>query len=152
MALVIDIADAVAAELAGGTFSEEFTPQRQVLPDFELADLAGLKVTVVPKGVETAGASRSLCQSDVQIDVGVQKKVGTDLDGEVAALCGLVEEIADFLKRRPLAEATTAAWVSAEQHALADQIAADKHLASKAAAQGKGLGIKLVKLSPGGTA
>jgi len=42
--------------------------------------------------------------------------------------------------------------VSAEQHPLADQIAADKHLASKAATAGKGLGIKLVKLSPGGTA
>jgi len=42
--------------------------------------------------------------------------------------------------------------VSAEQHPLADQIAADKHLASKAATAGKGLGVKLVKLSPGGTA
>ena len=45
----------------------------------------------------------------------------------------------------------TADGVTVQQHALADQIAADKHLASKAATQGKGLGIKLVKLSPGGT-
>ncbi len=42
--------------------------------------------------------------------------------------------------------------VSAEQHSLSDQTAADKHLAGKAAVAGKGLGIKLVKLSPGGTA
>jgi len=42
--------------------------------------------------------------------------------------------------------------VTIQQHPLADQIAADKHLASKAAAAGKGLGVKLVKLSPGGTA
>ena len=40
---------------------------------------------------------------------------------------------------------------SIEQHSLADQIAADKHLASAQAASGKGLGVKLVKLSPGGT-
>ena len=37
-----------------------------------------------------------------------------------------------------------------EQHSLKDQIAADKHLASSEAAAGKGLGIRLVKLSPSG--
>ena len=41
---------------------------------------------------------------------------------------------------------------SVEQHSLVDQIAADKHLASKQAASGKGLGVKLVKLSPPGAA
>ncbi|NLW84478.1 MAG: hypothetical protein GXY41_08790 [Phycisphaerae bacterium] len=40
---------------------------------------------------------------------------------------------------------------SVEQHALTDQIAADKHLASKQAMRTKGLGVKLVKLSPSGT-
>ena len=39
---------------------------------------------------------------------------------------------------------------SVEQHALTDQIAADKHLASKAAASVKGLGIRRIKLSPPG--
>ena len=41
--------------------------------------------------------------------------------------------------------------VTVQQHSLADQIAADKHLASKQASRGKGLGVKLVKISPGGT-
>lgn len=40
---------------------------------------------------------------------------------------------------------------SVEQHSLADQIAADKHLASKQAMATKGMGIKLLKISPGGT-
>ena len=40
---------------------------------------------------------------------------------------------------------------SIEQHSLTDQIAADKHLQSKQAMSSKGLGIKLLKLSPGGT-
>jgi hypothetical protein len=40
---------------------------------------------------------------------------------------------------------------SVEQHSIPDQIAADKHLASKKAVKSKGLGIKLAKLSPGGT-
>lgn len=40
---------------------------------------------------------------------------------------------------------------SVEQHSLADQIAADKHIQSKQAMSGKGLGIKLLKISPSGT-
>ena len=40
---------------------------------------------------------------------------------------------------------------SVEQHDLADQIAADKYLESKKASRAKGLGIKLAKVSPGGT-
>jgi hypothetical protein len=40
---------------------------------------------------------------------------------------------------------------SMEQHPLPDQIAADKYLESKRASRGKGLGIKLVKLAPGGS-
>ena len=40
---------------------------------------------------------------------------------------------------------------SVEQHSLADQIAADKYLASKNASRKKGLGIKFSKLSPSGT-
>jgi len=41
--------------------------------------------------------------------------------------------------------------VSAEQHSLPDQIAADKYLESKKASRGAGLGIRTVKISPGGT-
>ncbi|MCX7424568.1 MAG: hypothetical protein NTW96_02895 [Planctomycetia bacterium] len=40
---------------------------------------------------------------------------------------------------------------SMEQHPLPDQIAADRYLASKAAARRKGLGIGLKKLVPPGT-
>jgi hypothetical protein len=40
---------------------------------------------------------------------------------------------------------------SVEQHSLADQIAADKHLESKKASRAKGLGVKLAKIDPGGT-
>jgi hypothetical protein len=41
---------------------------------------------------------------------------------------------------------------SIEQHALQDQIAADRYLASKQAARSKGLGIRLSKLVPPGGA
>jgi hypothetical protein len=40
--------------------------------------------------------------------------------------------------------------VNMEQHKLPDQIVADKYLQSKKASRGKGLGVRLVKLSPPG--
>lgn len=40
---------------------------------------------------------------------------------------------------------------SVEQHALKDQIDADRYIESKKAARKQGLGVKLVKLSPSGT-
>ena len=40
---------------------------------------------------------------------------------------------------------------SVDQHPLKDQIAADKYLESKKASRVKGLGIKIAKISPGGT-
>jgi hypothetical protein len=39
---------------------------------------------------------------------------------------------------------------SLEQHALKDQIEAEKFLQSKKAAAGKNLGIRFVKIAPGG--
>jgi len=130
MALVIDIADAVAAELnaaPAGTFDPAFTAVRRVLPEFELSDLAELRVTVVPKAVEISGSTRSVGQFDCRIDIGVQKKLGKDLDTEVATLCGLMDAIAGFLRRRPLAAAPHAAWVRTQN----DPVYAPEHLAEQ---------------------
>ena len=55
MSLITDIADAVVAELnaaPAGTFDPAFTAQRRVLPAFELAELAELKVTVAQGGAD----------------------------------------------------------------------------------------------------
>jgi len=127
MALITDIADAVVTELAAGSFSLPFTPERRVLPVFDLPDLKGLHVTVVPRGVEIAGASRSMSTHDVRIDIGIQKKLGTDLDAEVAELCGLADEIAAYLHRRRLADVPTASWVRTAN----EPVYAPEHLAEK---------------------
>ncbi len=130
MALVIDIADAVAAELnaaPAGTFDPAFTAERRVLPEFDLPDLAALKVSVVPKAVETESATRAATRFDCQVDVGVQQKLGKDLDTEVAVLCTLVEEIAGYLRRRPLAAVPHARWVQSQN----DPVYAPEHLAEQ---------------------
>jgi hypothetical protein len=38
-----------------------------------------------------------------------------------------------------------------EQHKLSEQIEADRYLESRKASRAKGLGVKLAKISPGGT-
>ena len=112
MALAMDIADAVVAELASGSFSQAIAPQRMVLPQFGLEELADLRVTVVPKAVEVTGSTRSVCQHDVQIDIGVQQKLATGDDAEIDALMGLVEEIAEFV--RATRQFGDAVWVKTE--------------------------------------
>jgi len=42
--------------------------------------------------------------------------------------------------------------VEMEQHELTDQIAADRYLSSKKAARSKGMGIRMSKLVPSGSA
>jgi len=133
MALVIDIADAVVAVLNGddADFSQAFDAQRRVRPSVELADLADLQVTVVPKGFEVSIASRSLSQYDVQVDVGIQKKLaaGADEDTEVPVMCGLVEEVADFLKGKRLEwTGWSASWV---RPAVNEPVYSTEHLAEK---------------------
>jgi len=91
------------------------------------ADRVASPLTVVPKAVEISAASRITSQHDVQIDIGIQKKLGKDLDAEVPVLCELVDEIAAFLKRRPLQATPHAVWVRSAN----EPIYAPEHLAEQ---------------------
>lgn len=130
MSLPINIADAVVAELntaSAGTFTPTFTAVRRVLPVFELAEMTELHVSVVPRAVEITGSTRSACQHDVQIDIGIQQKLAStdgELDQQVPMLCELVDQIADYLRRRVLQATPQAVWVRAAN----DPIYAPEHL------------------------
>jgi hypothetical protein len=89
--------------------------------------LKDLRVTVVPHGLELSSSGRGLSSYDVQIDIGVQKKLSADLETEVEALLDLCEEILDFLRRRPLAELPQVAWV----RTACEPLYAVEHLAEK---------------------
>ena len=117
MSLITEIADVVTAELnaaAPGTFTQAFTAERRVLPLYELQDLTGLRVTVVPKAVEITGSTRIASHHDFAIDIGVQKKLGSPnaLETEVDSLGGVVDQIAEYLRQRKLPGVPFAAWVS----------------------------------------
>ena len=130
MSLVLDIATAVAAELnaaPAGTFDVPVQAVCSVLPVYELTQMVDLKVTVVPKGVQIDGATRATSQFDVQIDIGIQRKLGSDLEADVAELLDLVDQVAQYLRKRPLAAAPHACWVSTAN----EPVYAPEHLADK---------------------
>ena len=116
MAVIVDIAEAVKAELNAGQFSQAFTADRTYRPTRELVDLKDLRVTVVPRGIGMESASRSGGQDEYSVDVAIRKKVsaGAAGDAEADELMLLVEEIAAFFARRRLVGLEKAIWVRTE--------------------------------------
>jgi hypothetical protein len=112
VSIIADIADAVVAALNGHQFSQEFTAMRAYRPEYDLRELADLRVTVVPKSVEMTTAGRGLAQSDIQIDLAVQRKLSSGDNAEIDALMGLVQEVAEFI--RSTGRFGDAVWVKTE--------------------------------------
>lgn len=115
-AKIIEIADAVVAELNAATFVPAFDVTREYVPAVELPDLATLRVVVVPKGRADEPTSRTTAATTYQVDIGVQKKLpvgAAEMKAEADALMLLVQKIVEFLnRRRPTAAGV--AWVSTE--------------------------------------
>jgi len=102
MAVIIDIADAVVAQLNGTTFSQPVTAERHYQPNFELSEMSELKVSVVPRSLASKSLDRNRDSFDYLIDIAVQQK--TDMSRPALdALMALVEEIADLFRTQPLA-------------------------------------------------
>ena len=117
MSLITAIADAVVTDLNGaaaGTFAQAFTAARHYRPQFDLAELKTLRVSVVPKGIAITGLMRSANQHDVSVDVAVQKKVNPADSAELDGLMALVEQIADYFRLRRLTALPTALWTKTD--------------------------------------
>jgi hypothetical protein len=59
LATVIQIADAVVAQLNATTFSQPLTAARHYAPSFKLPDMKELHVTVVPRAISSTSLDRS---------------------------------------------------------------------------------------------
>lgn len=80
--------------------SAQFTPSRRYAPVFKLADLAALKVSVVPADEEETFISRAIEQNDVDIDIAVQKKLSNPENlVELDALMQVVEDVKHLFKQ-----------------------------------------------------
>jgi hypothetical protein len=116
MSTVVQIADAVVAELNAGTFTESFTAERLFSPVFDLQDMQTLRVSVMPRSVTTQPASRSAGFFDYAIDIGVQKKLNSEDSAEVEGHLALVEQISDYLRNRKLTAMPDAFWTKTENN------------------------------------
>jgi hypothetical protein len=100
MTLIVDVVEALRAALTGHDFSRQFAAQRGYQVSHELMELADLKVTIIPRGLEHDLANRTAGDRQVQVDVAIQQKLPEDPAAEIAfcdELTGLVEQIADFV-------------------------------------------------------
>jgi len=124
MSVIVEIADAVAAAINEGTYAEPVNAQRAYRPLFDLEELGELKVTVVPRSVNTANLARQQSQVDCTVDVGLQQRVDAGDDARLDALLDLAEEIGDHLRHKRLPGYPQAAWVSIEH----EPVVAAEHL------------------------
>ena len=99
-AAIVQLADAVVADLNAATFSQSFTVQRSYLPRWKLEELATIRVTVVPKDDVGERASRAQWQEDYQLDVAIQQRLGANETAQMDALVLLGQELADYFKSR----------------------------------------------------
>lgn len=120
MALLTDIADAVAAKINTADLIPGLVAERILLPVFELKDMKTLKISVVPKARKIIQATRNLNTDEVQIDIGVQKKISED--SELDGLLKLVEDIAALFKAERLEGYKKAICVKVENEPVYDHI------------------------------
>lgn len=120
MSTIIDIVNGVVGELNSPTspLAGLTTAERAYSPVFDLRDMKDLHVTVVPRSLEMSAASRSLTQFEVQIDIGVQKKLDSAEQSEIDGLMAVVEQVADHLRGRRLDAEPEVAWLRTENNPI----------------------------------
>lgn len=109
MSAVIDIADGVVAELNGHVFSPAFVAIREYVSKFELKDFNDLRVSVVPRSLLIAPATRDSDFYDVAVSILVRKRANSGEEAALDSLMDLTDAIVVFLKRLCFGGA---AWVS----------------------------------------
>jgi len=102
-AVIVQIADAIVADLNDHDFSLEFTAERTYMPRYKTEELEQVQVSVVPKDDVGQRASRAQWQQDYKIDLAIQQKLGDDEQAQMDALILLGQELADYFKEQNLA-------------------------------------------------
>jgi hypothetical protein len=100
-----ETAQAVAAAIAAGTFSEPLAVARAAgYPRYALADLATLRVDVIPVGpAPSARKPRGASERHFPLNIVVQQTCEPGDDANFARLMNLMEEIQNFVEDTPIA-------------------------------------------------
>jgi hypothetical protein len=128
LSTIAALADAVAAHINAGTFSQSLTAARMFQPAFTLEDLKDLRVSVVPRTVQMSPVTRDSLAVEYVVDVGVQKKLPADnADAAIDELLVLVEAIADHLRFQRLEGFPDSAWVGISNEPVVSSEALEQH-------------------------
>lgn len=97
------LARAVVGDLNGLPWRQSFTAAYGYAPVFDLEEVTdGLKVTVVPGGVEFEAAQRGADFADRAVIIAVERKITPNSTAEIDDLMSLAEEIAGHFRGRRL--------------------------------------------------
>lgn len=127
MSRATDIADAVVAELNAGTFSQLFTAERVYLPTYEQTELDVLRVPVLAQRITHERASREASDDEIEIQVGVMKKVTVEDLDELDSMMNLVQEVMDWMAGRVLRDYRDAVWVRSSNDPVYNASLLDSH-------------------------
>lgn len=108
-AVIIQIADAVAAALENASLSQSFTVTRSYVPVKDIKDMGVLTLEVVPAGIANVRslARGILHQYDYLIAVGIRKKT-EPLPAGFDPLVFFTQEVGDLFRGKPLVGYETA--------------------------------------------
>ena len=109
MSDALSIADELLGLLNAANLSIPFTAIRNVLPFYELQELADLKVTVRPASLDVEASTREAGQYNYNIEIGVQKHM-EGIEAEIPGLVAFVMAMAKFLRGKALT-VNKALWV-----------------------------------------
>jgi hypothetical protein len=115
---VINISDAVVVKINDAHLVPGLAAERTLLPVYDLKSLKTLKVSVVPKGWKIMQRTRTHTIDEVQIDIGIQKKIRDD--SELGYLLKLVEDMAALFKAERLVGYPAAICVKKENDPIYD--------------------------------
>ncbi len=101
MAVIIDIADSVVAQLNGTPLSQPVVAARFYQPRFGVEEMEALHVSVVPRSISSKSLDRSRDAFEYMVDVAVQKRTDGSIL-ELDDLMTLVEEICSLFRSQSL--------------------------------------------------
>ena len=116
---IIQIADAVVAELNLAVLSQPLQAERVLNPAEQLEDMDTLHVSVTPRSRTISVGSRGEDLNQFTLEVGVRKRFSGA--PELEDLMLLAQEVADFLTRRDPAGHPDAGWVQTVHEPLVVQ-------------------------------
>jgi hypothetical protein len=103
IARLIEVADAVTRLINQGEFDLKFEAKRRHFVRLDLDKLGDdLHVAVVPSARTTANLDRAHVLHDVQVMIGVQRRISADEDAAVDALMALTEAVEAHIRRAAL--------------------------------------------------